>query len=208
MGHDGLNASRSQLRGCGSFYRARRWPTISDAFCFNVFARRGQNNAISTGQCHRVCVNCGTFTRTALAGTCHSSFWALMRRRLVNYEHVDAGDRLQQAVEHRLAEPAAIPGLAAAAHDDVGDAVFLDEGGDRADQVGPLERPSDVPPNCRARSRLLPISPLRGGVDVLRRLARRLHVNRVPGGAQPVGNAGGLAQQARRRAGFANSGRP
>ena len=60
--------------------------------------------------------------------------WSLLSSA-VHDHHVHPRNGAQHPVEHGLAEPTAVPGPLAAAHDDVRDAVFLDERGDGTDHV-------------------------------------------------------------------------
>src|SRR5262249_32865442 len=57
----------------------------------------------------------------------------------IGHDHIHRRDGPQQPVKERLAEPAAIPRALRPPHEEEGDAVFLDEGRDGADDVAPLE---------------------------------------------------------------------
>ena len=62
----------------------------------------------------------------------------------------------------------------------MGNPIFLDEGGDGADEIGPFEgqrRAAQLPGQVQA----VPDLALGGGIDVFGSFARRLDINGVPG---------------------------
>ncbi len=60
-------------------------------------------------------------------------------RAALDDQHVNVGNRDQQALENRRTEPAAIPGALRATQHNVSDPILSDVGGNRADHVGALQ---------------------------------------------------------------------
>ncbi len=103
----------------------------------------------------------------------------LSRRAVVHHDHVDAWDDLQQVVQNGSAEPTAIPRLPGPAEYDVGNPIFLDEGGDGTDEIGAFEGERRTA-QLSSKVQTVPDLTLRGRIDVFGGFAGRLDVDGIP----------------------------
>ena len=121
------------------------------------------------------------------------SILGLSRRAIVYHNYVHAWNGLHEVIENGSSEPAAIPRLSTPTHDDVGDAVFLGERIDGTYKVRAFESEGGAA-QLPGKLQIVADFPLRNRIDVFCGFARRLHIHCIPGGAQTIGNPGGLAQ--------------
>ena len=95
----------------------------------------------------------------------------LERRAVVHDNEIDPVDCLHQAIQNGSAEPTAIQRLPRSAKDHMGNPIFLDEGGDGADEIDTFEGErcsAQLPGGIEGVAHLA----LGRGIDVFRRFAR------------------------------------